>query len=234
MSWTFGGPATSVKLIALPPSGTARIGLRGVSVKVRRRSLQRFGHQAAIDEHGLRRMIDLRAGFLEDRQRARAHQLDAEILQNVQRRLVDRLDLVGRQKLHRRIRVCERAATAIAESRARPSNGYARASGGGAVRRSLGGLQMTGRRGSGFRYRIDQRGETCRALECHDHVFDRGGAVCRSRMRPSKRGTSGSLPGRSEGESALPRGAVGSDCSCGRPSSWISTSAQRSLGKRSE
>ena len=48
-------------------------------------------------------MIDLGAGLLEQRQRPRAHHLDAEIFENVQRGLVDRLDLVGRQQRHRRI-----------------------------------------------------------------------------------------------------------------------------------
>ena len=69
----------------------------------RRRGLQRLGHQPAVEPHGLRRVIDLGACLLEQRQRARAHRLDAEIFQNVQRGLVDRLDLVGREHRHRRI-----------------------------------------------------------------------------------------------------------------------------------
>ena len=68
-----------------------------------RRGLERFGDQAAIEPHRLRRMIDLGAGFLEQRKRPRAHHLDAEIFENVQRGLVDRLDLIGRQQRHRRI-----------------------------------------------------------------------------------------------------------------------------------
>ena len=42
-------------------------------------------------------MVDVGAGLLEQRQRPRAHHLDAEIFEDVHRGLVDRLDLVGRQ-----------------------------------------------------------------------------------------------------------------------------------------
>jgi hypothetical protein len=75
----------------------------------RRHGLQRLGHQAAVEARRLRCVIDRGACFLEQRKCPGAHHLDAEILENVQRRLVDRLDLVCREQRHRRVGVAHTA-----------------------------------------------------------------------------------------------------------------------------
>ena len=81
MSCTLGGPATSVKLMVLPPRwiGVGRIARRQRIVGLRR--LQRLVDHAAIDADIGRGVIDPGARLLEQRQRPRAHHLDAEILQ---------------------------------------------------------------------------------------------------------------------------------------------------------
>ena len=75
----------------------------------RRDGFQSICDKAAIDTHCLRGMIHRRACPFEQRQRARAHHLDAEIFEDVHRGRMDRFDLIRRQQLHRWIWISHRA-----------------------------------------------------------------------------------------------------------------------------
>ena len=83
----------------------------GVERERRRRGLDRLGDHVRIEPDALRVRRRLRAGRLQHFPRVGVEEVHAELGQDTQRRLVDRLDLVGRHNLGRAVahaRLCPR------------------------------------------------------------------------------------------------------------------------------
>ena len=103
-------------------------------------------------------------GLFEQRQRARAHHLDAEILQDVQRGFVDRLDLVGRQQRHRRIGIAHPPQRQLRDRRRPPVAG------------ALGAAAASGFVHAGINTQADVRAVRNAPLRGRD--FSHGGTCC--------------------------------------------------------